>query len=38
MIMGQRNVNRRPCNMIMGPSNVNTGSWNVNRRPCNVNR
>ena len=31
--MGQRNVNRGPCNVIMERSNVNRGTWNVNRGP-----
>ena len=45
MIMGPRNMNRCPCNMIMrtcyvvmGPWNVNRGPWYVIMRPRNVNR
>ena len=41
--METRNLNRGPCNVIMGqrnviirPWNVNRGSWNVIRGPCNL--
>ena len=30
------NLNRGPCNVIMGQRNVIMGTWNVNRVPSNV--
>ena len=33
VIMGQRNVNRGPWNVVTGQCNVIMGPWNVNRGP-----